>query len=111
MTNALKEIQINKFEDIVAVLALYRPGPMEFIKDYANTKNKNLVIKYIHPCLEDILKPTYGVIVYQEQIMQIVRKVASFSLGEADLFRRAISKKDESKLNKLNSLKKSLENF
>ena len=101
MTNALKEVQINKFEDIVAVLALYRPGPMEFIKDYANTKNKNLVIKYIHPCLEDILKPTYGVIVYQEQIMQIVRKVASFSLGEADLFRRAISKKDESKLNKL----------
>ncbi|MBE6143696.1 MAG: DNA polymerase III subunit alpha [Erysipelotrichaceae bacterium] len=101
MTNAIKQVQINKFEDIVAVLALYRPGPMEFIKDYANIKNNNLEIKYIHSCLEEILKPTYGVIVYQEQIMQIVRKVASFSLGEADLFRRAISKKDESKLNKL----------
>ena len=101
MTNALKEVQINSFEDIVAVLALYRPGPMEFIKDYANTKNNNLKIKYIHPCLEDILKPTYGVIIYQEQIMQIVRRVASFSLAEADLFRRAISKKDESKLDKL----------
>ena len=101
MTNALKQVQINSFDDIVAVLALYRPGPMEFIKDYANTKNNNLSIKYIHPCLEEILKPTYGVIVYQEQIIQIVRKVASFSLAEADLFRRAISKKDESKLNKL----------
>lgn len=101
MTNALKEVQIHSFDDIVAVLALYRPGPMEFIKDYANIKNNNLPIKYIHPCLEEILKPTYGVIVYQEQIMQIVRKVASFSLAEADLFRRAISKKDESKLSKL----------
>ena len=101
MMNALKQVQIHSFDDIVAVLALYRPGPMEFIKDYANTKNNNLPIKYIHPILENILKPTYGVIIYQEQIIQIVRKVASFSLSEADLFRRAISKKDESKLEKL----------
>ena len=101
MTNALRRVQIHSFDDIVAVLALFRPGPMEFIKDYADNKNKNLKIKYIHPCLEEILKPTYGVIIYQEQIMQIVRKVASFTLSEADLFRRAISKKDESKLNAL----------
>ena len=101
MTNAIKRVQMNTFDDIVAVLALYRPGPMEFIDIYAKTKNNNLPIKYIHPCLEEILKPTYGVIIYKETIMQIVRKVALFSLSEADLFRRAISKKDESKLEKL----------
>lgn len=98
ITSALKQIKVNSFDDIVAVIALYRPGPMAFIKTYADNKNGVTKINYIDPSIEDILKPTYGVIVYQEQIMQISQKIASFSLGEADLLRRAISKKDENKM-------------
>ncbi len=101
ITQALKEVKISSFDDIVALLALYRPGPMQFIKTYAETKNRGLPIKKISPEIDYILAPTYGVIIYQEQIMQIVQIVASFSLGEADLFRRAISKKDESKMSGL----------
>ncbi|MEI3499679.1 MAG: DNA polymerase III subunit alpha [Bacilli bacterium] len=95
ITKALKEVIINNFDDLVALLALYRPGPMDNIPIYANNKNKHLKINYIHPLLEPILKPTYGVIIYQEQIMEIVKTCASFSLGKADLFRRAMSKKKE----------------
>lgn len=98
MRNAIKTIKIQKFEDVVALLALYRPGPMDNIKEYAKYKNTGLKIKYISPALEEILKPTYGQIVYQEQVMQIASKMAGFSLAQADLFRRAISKKDASKL-------------
>ncbi|MDD6302939.1 MAG: DNA polymerase III subunit alpha [Bacillales bacterium] len=98
MKNALKEVKIKSFDDIVALLALYRPGPMEFIKDYALNKNTNKQINYINSTLEEILKPTYGVIIYQEQIIKIAQKVALFTLSEADLFRRAISKKNEDKL-------------
>lgn len=101
ITKALKEVIINNFDDLVALLALYRPGPMDNIPIYANNKNKHLKINYIHHLLEPILKPTYGVIIYQEQIMEIVKTCASFSLGKADLFRRAISKKDSSILNEL----------
>ena len=88
------------FMDLVATLALYRPGPMDNIPDFINGKH-GAKVNYLHPDLEPILKETYGVIVYQEQIMQIAQKIAGFSLGEADLLRRAISKKDSSKLVKL----------
>lgn len=101
ITKALKEVKVNSFDDIVAILALYRPGPMDNIPLYANNKNKNEKITYIHPILEKILKKTYGVIIYQEQIMQITQLVAGFDLGKADLFRRAISKKDASTLQNL----------
>ena len=101
ITKALKTVNIDTFDDIVAVLALFRPGPMENIPIYADRKNNNLKVSHIHPLLETILAPTYGVIVYQEQIMQIVQVIAGFDLAMADIFRRAISKKDQSKLSSL----------
>lgn len=103
ITRAMKEVRIDTFNDIVAVLALYRPGPMENIPLYAETKNRKLPVKYLHPSLEPILSSTYGVIVYQEQIMQIVQVIAGFDLGRADIFRRAISKKDAEALSALKS--------
>ncbi|ANU12723.1 DNA polymerase III alpha subunit [Planococcus halocryophilus Or1] len=93
MRHALQQIQPTAFGDIVAVNALYRPGPMEFIPLYARRKHGQETVKYVHPILEPILRETYGVIVYQEQIMHIAAKMAGFSLGEADLLRRAVSKK------------------
>ena len=101
ITKSLKEVKINDFNDIVAILALYRPGPMDNIPLYAKNKNYHLKVDYIHPLLEPILSPTYGVIVYQEQIMQIVQVCAGFTLGKADILRRAISKKDSTKLQSL----------
>ncbi|ACT03103.1 DNA polymerase III subunit alpha [Paenibacillus sp. JDR-2] len=89
----LKEMKPSEFEDIVSVLALYRPGPMEFIPNYIQGKHGLAPVKYPHPSLEPILSDTYGIIVYQEQIMQIASAMAGFSLGEADLLRRAVSKK------------------
>src|SRR5690606_20390514 len=93
MRQALRQIKPTAFGDIVAVNALFRPGPMEFIPLYARRKHKQETVKYVHPILEPILSETYGVIVYQEQIMHIAAKMAGFSLGEADLLRRAVSKK------------------
>ncbi|MEK9199104.1 DNA polymerase III subunit alpha [Ureibacillus sp. FSL E2-3493] len=93
MKNALKEIAPTEFLDIVAVNALYRPGPMEFIPVYARRKAKKEPVVMPHPVLEPILKETYGVIVYQEQIMQIAHLFAGFTIGQADLLRRAVSKK------------------
>ncbi|MDN7245976.1 DNA polymerase III subunit alpha [Planococcus shenhongbingii] len=93
MRRALQQIRPTAFGDIVAVNALFRPGPMEFIPLYAKRKHKQEQVDYVHPILEPILSETYGVIVYQEQIMQIAAKMAGFSLGEADLLRRAVSKK------------------
>lgn len=89
----LQRLKPTTFEDIVAVNALYRPGPMGHISTYIAGKHDETTVSYFHPDLEPILKRTYGVIVYQEQIMQIAAKMAGFSLGEADLLRRAISKK------------------
>ncbi|MBM7565414.1 DNA polymerase III subunit alpha [Paenibacillus sacheonensis] len=89
----LRELKPTKFEDIVSVLALYRPGPMEFIPKYIAGKHGHVTVEYPHPSLEPILADTYGIIVYQEQIMQIASAMAGFSLGEADLLRRAVSKK------------------
>ena len=101
ITKALRTVNVDTFNDIVAVLALFRPGPMENIPTYADRKNNGLEVTYIHPLLKEILAPTYGVIVYQEQIMQIVQVIAGFDLAMADIFRRAISKKDQSKLSSL----------
>ena len=98
MKNAIKILKPNCFTDIVAILALFRPGPMDSIKIYANRKEGKEKITYLDPCLEDILKETYGIIVYQEQINSIATVMAGFSLGEADMFRRAVSKKDKAKL-------------
>ncbi|MFJ7363239.1 DNA polymerase III subunit alpha [Peribacillus frigoritolerans] len=89
----LIKLKPNRFEDIVAVNALYRPGPMENIPLFIERKHGLAPIDYLHEDLKDILEPTYGVIVYQEQIMQIASRLAGFSLGEADLLRRAVSKK------------------
>ena len=103
MRNAIKTLKIKSFEDIVQLLALYRPGPMDSINEFARRKNSGLKPKYLSPVLEEILSSTYGTIVYQEQIMQIAAKMAGFSLGEADSFRRAVSKKDSKKLEGLRS--------
>ena len=98
----LLDLKPEKFSDIVAVVALYRPGPMDNIPEFIRRRHGEK-FDYIHPNLAPILKETYGIIVYQEQIMQIAQVFAGFSLGEADLLRRAISKKDSSKLDALSS--------
>lgn len=95
MRQALREIQPTVFQDIVAVNALYRPGPMDFIPVYSRRKHGQEKIEMLHPVLKPILEETYGVIVYQEQIMQIASRMAGFSMGEADLLRRAVSKKKQ----------------
>ncbi|WP_071460364.1 DNA polymerase III subunit alpha [Bacillus massilinigeriensis] len=93
MRKVLRELMPSRFEDIVAVNALYRPGPMENIPLFIERKHGKKEVEYPHPDLKEILEDTYGVIVYQEQIMRIASKMAGFSLGEADLLRRAVSKK------------------
>src|SRR5699024_6058 len=98
MKNVLRELSPNEFADIVAVNALYRPGPMEYIPTYIKRKKGLEQITYPHPDLTDILKDTYGVLIYQEQIMHIAHKIAGFTLGEADILRRAVSKKKEALL-------------
>ena len=95
MKKFLRKLKVSSFDDIVLALALYRPGPMDNIDNFIARREGREKIDYIHPDLEDILKPTYGIIVYQEQIMQIVRKLAGYSYGEADILRRAMSKKKE----------------
>lgn len=97
MKNFLSKLKIDCFDDIVAALALFRPGPMSNIDTYIRRKEGKEKIDYIHPSLEPILKSTYGIIIYQEQIMQIASVMAGFSYGESDILRRAIFKKDESK--------------
>ncbi|WP_413379111.1 DNA polymerase III subunit alpha [Alkalihalobacillus sp. 1P02AB] len=99
MRGVLRQLKPSKFEDIVAVNALYRPGPMDFIPTYIQGKNEpDHTVTYLHPDLEPILSSTYGVIVYQEQIIQIAVKLARYSLAEADILRRAISKKNKKTL-------------
>lgn len=95
---AIQLLEPECFEDVVAVLALFRPGPIDNIPVYAKRKKNHESISYFHPCLKDILSSTYGIIVYQEQVLQVVVRIAGFSLSKADLFRRAISKKDAAKL-------------
>jgi DNA polymerase-3 subunit alpha len=95
MQNFMKELKPQSFEDIVAGISLYRPGPMDFIPNYVRGKNNPDTITYVTPELESILEPTYGCIVYQEQVMQIVQKLAGYTMGQADNIRRAMSKKKQ----------------
>ena len=100
MTNFMKELKPGSLEDIIAGLSLYRPGPMDFIPQYIRGKNNPENITYDCPQLEPILKATYGCIVYQEQVMQIVRSLGGYTLGRSDLVRRAMSKKKASVMEK-----------
>jgi DNA polymerase-3 subunit alpha len=93
MKNSLRQLKPEKFEDIIAAVALYRPGPMDLIPSYVDRRHGRQAIDYPHPLLEKILKETYGIIVYQEQVMQIAQEMAGYSLGKADLLRRAMGKK------------------
>ena len=95
MKNFMKELKPHSIEDVIAGISLYRPGPMDFIPDYIKGKNSGEEITYDCPQLEPILAPTYGCIVYQEQVMQIVQQLAGYSLGGADEIRRAMSKKKQ----------------
>jgi DNA polymerase-3 subunit alpha len=93
MASVLRQLQPDKFEEIIAVVALFRPGPMDNIPSFCNRKHGREKIDYIHPLLKDVLKETYGIIVYQEQVMKIAQVLSNYSLGEADLLRRAMGKK------------------
>src|SRR5438105_3761050 len=93
MRDLVKRARPDRFEDIIALVALYRPGPMELIPEFVERKNGKRV-EYLDPRLEPILKPTYGIMVYQEQVMQIAQVIGGYSLGSADLLRRAMGKKD-----------------
>ena len=100
MRESLKRLKPDRFEDIIAMVALYRPGPMDNIPTYINRKHGEEPVDYFHPLLEGILKETYGVIIYQEQVMQIAQVMAGYSLGDADLLRRAMGKKDKAEMAK-----------
>ena len=100
MREALVQMKPNHIEDIIALVALYRPGPMSNIPTYNDCKHGKQTPDYLHPLLEDILKPTYGVIIYQEQVMQIAQKLSGFTAGQADILRRAMGKKKRSELEK-----------
>ena len=100
MKNFMKELRPQSLEDIIAGISLYRPGPMDFIPKYIRGKNSNEAVSYACPQLEPILRPTYGCIVYQEQVMQIVRSLGGYTMGRSDLVRRAMSKKKQSVMEK-----------
>jgi len=100
MREALIQMKPNHIEDIIALVALYRPGPMSNIPTYNDCKHGKQTPDYLHPLLEDILKPTYGVIIYQEQVMQIAQKLSGFTAGQADILRRAMGKKKRAELEK-----------
>jgi DNA polymerase III subunit alpha len=98
MKDMLKQAKPDCFEDIIALVALYRPGPMDLIPDFCRRKHGLQRVEYPHPLLESILKETYGIMVYQEQVMQIAQVVGGYSLGSADLLRRAMGKKDKDEM-------------
>ncbi len=98
MVNTCKQLGPDTIEEIIAILALYRPGPMQFIPDYIARKKGLQPVEYPHPLLEKIAKETYGILVYQEQVMQAANLLAGFSLGQADLLRRAMGKKDAAEM-------------
>ena len=100
MREAIKQMKPNKFDDIIALVALYRPGPMSNIPIYNDCKNGIKNPDYIHPSLKKILEPTYGIIIYQEQVMQIAQILAGFTAGEADILRRAMGKKKKAELDR-----------
>jgi len=94
MKAELRKLRPERFEDLIALNALYRPGPMEMIPEFIKRKHGQIEVQYLHPSLEPILKETYGIIVYQEQVMQIASRLGGFTLGEADILRKAMGKKD-----------------
>ncbi|MFM9939099.1 MAG: DNA polymerase III subunit alpha [Hyphomicrobiaceae bacterium] len=98
MRESLKRLKPDRFEDIIAMVALYRPGPMDNIPTYINRKHGDEPIEYPHAMIEPILKETYGVIIYQEQVIQIAQVMGGYSLGQADLLRRAMGKKDKNEM-------------
>lgn len=98
MQDLLRQLHVDKFEEIIAVGALYRPGPMEMIPSFIQRKHGREAIVYDHEWLKDILEETYGIMVYQEQVMQIASRLAGYSLGEGDLLRRAMGKKDKDEM-------------
>ncbi len=100
MREAIKQMRPNKFDDIIALVALYRPGPMSNIPIYNDCKNGLKEPDYIHSTLQEILKSTYGIIIYQEQVMQIAQTLAGFTASEADILRRAMGKKKKAELDK-----------
>ena len=103
MREYLRKLQPNAFEDLIAMNALYRPGPMDMIDDYIHRKHGRAKVEYIHPALEPILEDTYGIIVYQEQVMQIAHQIAGFSLAKADIMRKAMGKKKKEVMQRLSS--------
>ena len=100
MRDTLRKVKPDKMDDVIALISLYRPGPMKNIDTYVNVKFKRMAPDYLHPSLEPILKETYGIIVYQEQVMQIAQTLAGYSLGDADLLRRAMGKKKKEEMDK-----------
>jgi DNA polymerase-3 subunit alpha len=100
MTNTARQFDVRKIDDIIALIALYRPGPMDLIGDYIKRKKGLTKIRYEHPLLEEICADTYGVMIYQEQVMAAASKLAGYSLAQADLLRRAMGKKDKEKMAK-----------
>ena len=100
MTSLSKQFDVRKLDDIIALIALYRPGPMELIPEFVRAKKGLTPIKYLHPLLEQICSDTYGVMIYQEQVMAAASKLAGYTLGQADLLRRAMGKKDKQKMAK-----------
>ncbi len=103
MRDTLRKVKPTSLEDVIALISLYRPGPMKNIDRFANVKHGREVADYLHPTLKPILEETYGVIVYQEQVMQIAQVLSGYSLGEADLLRRAMGKKQPAEMAKQKS--------
>ncbi|MCO6400636.1 MAG: DNA polymerase III subunit alpha [Verrucomicrobia bacterium] len=98
MREMLRKIGVSRFEDLIALIALFRPGPMQFMDDFGNRKNGRSVIEYPHPKLESVLKETYGIIIYQEQVQQAANVLAGFTLAQGDLLRRAMGKKNKDEM-------------
>ncbi len=104
MRDLVKQAQPTRFEDIIALVALYRPGPMQLIPDYNARKSGRERVEYLDPRLAPILEPTYGVMVYQEQVMQIAQAIGGYTLGDADLLRRAMGKKKKEEMDQQRSI-------
>lgn len=104
VAETLRQMKPSRFEDIIAAISLCRPGPMEMIPEYCASKHNPSLVRYPHPDLEEILKETYGIMVYQEQVMQVASRMAGFTLGQADLLRSAVGKKKREELERYESL-------
>src|SRR5437764_7940412 len=100
MTGTARQFDVQKIDDIIALIALYRPGPMDLIGDYIKRKKGLMKIRYEHPLLQEICAETYGVMIYQEQVMAAASRLAGYSLAQGDLLRRAMGKKEKEKMAK-----------